>query len=127
MLKASFDFKKVSAELDKITQAAEKSVRPAAQEGAQVFYDRMKSNVPVKTGKLKSAVYQVYSQENSDNSRATYHISVNKKKAPHWHLIENGTSRMAARPFIRPTYTAVAKAAMRATRTRMLSEVKKVL
>ncbi len=127
MLKASFDFKKVAAELDKITKAAEKSVRPAAQEGAQVFYDRMKGNVPVKTGKLKSAVYQVYSQENSDNSRATYHISVNKKKAPHWHLLEYGTSRMAARPFIRPTYTAVAKAAMQATRTRMLSEVKKAL
>lgn len=127
MLKASFDFKKVSAELDKITKAAERSVRPAAQEGAQVFYDRMKSNVPVKTGKLKSAVYQVYSRENSGEGKATYHISVNKKKAPHWHLLEYGTSRMAARPFIRPTYTAVVNDAMQTTRDRMLAEVKKAL
>ena len=137
MLKASFDFREVAGKLDKLTKAAEDSVRPAAQAGAEKFYMRMKLNVSglsgdktlpgVVTGTLKNAVYQAYSRDNSGDGKATYHISVNKKKAPHWHLLEYGTSRMAARPFIRPTYTAVVNEAMEATKKRMLDEVKKAL
>lgn len=127
MLKASFDFREVASKLDKLTKAAEDSVRPAAQAGAEKFYLRMKINVPVASGTLRNAVYQAYSSDNSGDGKATYHISVNKKKAPHWHLLEYGTSRMAARPFIRPTYTAVVNDAMQTTRDRMLAEVKKVL
>ena len=127
MLKASFDFREVASKLDKLTKAAEDSVRPAAQAGAEKFYLRMKINVPVASGTLQNAVYQAYSRDNSGDGKATYHISVNKKKAPHWHLLEYGTSRMAARPFIRPTYTAVVNEAMEATKKRMLDEVKKAL
>ena len=137
MLKASFDFKEVANKLDKLTQAAEKSVRPAAQAGAQAFYFRLKYNVTgmtgdktlpkMVTGTLYRAIYQAYSRDNSGDGKATYHISVNKKKAPHWHLLEYGRSGKGARPFIRPAYTAVVNDAMQTTRDRMLAEVKKAL
>lgn len=69
------------------------AIRPAAQAGAQVFYDEVKRNVASlgkKTGNLDSAIYQVYSNDNSGPLRATYQIGWNTKKAPHGHLIEYG-------------------------------------
>ena len=144
MLKVSFDMRALSVQLDKITQAAEKSVRPAAQAGAQMFYDRARANAPVSSkahmfhgthgvygpyqpGNLRDSIYQVYSKDNSGPGKATYHIAWNHQKAPYGFMVEFGTSRAPAHPFLRPAYTAVATAALRAVRDRMLSEVKKAL
>ena len=79
--------------MDELASGAEAAVRPAAQAGAQVFYDRVKANVAKlgrKTGNLAASIYQVYSQDNSNQQRAQYHISWNHKKAPHGHLVEYG-------------------------------------
>jgi len=58
----------------------------------------------VKTGTLHNAVYRVYSSDNSSDGVKTYHVSVNKAKARHWWLIEFGSSRHPAHPYIRPAY-----------------------
>lgn len=74
---------------DKVNEA----VRPAAQAAAQVLYDDVKRNVGKMkkgTGNLASSIYQVYSKDNSNESRATYHIGWNHKKAPHGNLVEFG-------------------------------------
>ena len=63
----------------------------------------------------------------SGPGKATYHIAWNHQKAPYGFMVEFGTSRAPAHPFLRPAYTAVATAALRAVRDRMLSEVKKAL
>lgn len=79
--------------LDALADGAEAAVRPAAQAGAQVFYDRVKANVRGlgrKTGNLERSIYQVYSRDNSGKARAEYHVSWNRKKAPHGHLVEFG-------------------------------------
>lgn len=79
--------------LDELATGAEEAVRPAAQAGAQVFYDRVKANVTKLgrvTGNLAGSIYQVYSKDNSGRGRAQYHISWNRKKAPHGHLVEYG-------------------------------------
>lgn len=106
----NFDTAGINAQLDAMHQATGDAIRPAAQAGAQVFYRAVISNVQAHrhTGKLASAIYQVFSTDNSvDGKKATYHVSWNAKKAPHGHLVEHGTSRMAARPFVRPAFDAV--------------------
>ncbi|WP_242612606.1 HK97 gp10 family phage protein [Corticibacter populi] len=79
--------------LDDLAEEAESAARPAAQAAAQVFYDRMKSNVGrlghVK-GKLAKAIYQAYSESNSEDGLAVYHISWRAQKAPHAGLVEYG-------------------------------------
>lgn len=68
---------------------------------------KLKSGKYSVPGTLKRAIYQVYSKDNSTQGvRAEYHVSWNKKRAPHGHLIEYETSRTAARPFVAPAYYA---------------------
>ena len=82
MISATLDFSKIEAKLDAITKAAGKATRPAAQAGAQVFYDEMRARVPVsakphKSGKktynpgtLRKAIYQAYVEKESGDSKA---------------------------------------------------------
>lgn len=89
----SVDMASLDAMLDAMGDRAEAAARPAAQAASQVLYDEVKRNVsviPRKSGKLDSAIYQVYSQSNSGEGRATYHVSWNVRKAPHGHLVEFG-------------------------------------
>lgn len=79
---------------DALGEEADAAVRPAAQAGAQVYYDQATQNVAALgtvTGKLARSIYQAYSPENSqDGRKAEYHISWNASTAPHGHLVENG-------------------------------------
>lgn len=89
----SVDMASVYAMVGEMGDAAEAAARPAAQAASQVLYDEVKRNVatiPAKTGKLGQSIYQVYSQVNSGEGRATYHVSWNVRKAPHGHLVEFG-------------------------------------
>jgi HK97 gp10 family phage protein len=120
-----FDASGLSAELDKLGQDAAEAVRPAAQAGAQVLYDEVKVRVPVRTGTLSQSIYQVFSKDNSASKNAVYHISWNAKKAPHGHLVEFGTSRAPARPFLRPAYDAAVASALKAANERWIAETRK--
>ena len=138
MISVAFDFSKLAAKLDNITQAAAKAVRPAAQDGAQVFYDEVKQRVPVsakphKSGKktynpgtLRKAIYQAFADKESGDGKAMYRISFNKTHAFYGRLVEFGTSKMAAKPFLRPAYDAARAKAIKAVRERMAEELKKV-
>lgn len=127
----------INAELDAMADRATGAVRPAAQAGAQVFYDEVLVRVPVGKrarttrggrtilpGALKASIYQVFSKDNSTAERATYHISWSAKKAPHGHLVEYGTSRAAAHPFIRPSFDAALEGAVRAAQEQLAGVVK---
>lgn len=79
--------------LNELEAEAQAAVRPAAQAGAQVLYDEVKRNVARlkrKTGNLERAIYQAFSPDNSVEGRVTYHVSWNRRKAPHGHLVEFG-------------------------------------
>lgn len=85
----------------------EKTLLSAVAAMGRVIYDEVKLNtlpprMGRKTGKLHEAIYRVYADDLSDLDTKVYRVSWNKKKAPHGHLLENGTSRMPAKPFIRP-------------------------
>jgi HK97 gp10 family phage protein len=90
---------------------------------ARVVYAEVKMNVPVSAeahyfygssfkktetkylfqpGTLKAAVYRAYSPERSGDFVKTYRISWNHQKAPYGFMVEFGTSRAPAHPFLRP-------------------------
>lgn len=135
-----FDFAAIGVKLDAITNKANEQTRPAAQAGAQIFYDEVKLRAPVskkarksKRGKtivpgaLRDSIYQAYSVDNSNDERATYHVSWNYKKAPHGHLVEFGTSRAPAHPFLRPSFDARSGDALKAAEARMIDGLRPVL
>ena len=139
MISIAFDFSKIAAKLDNITKAAEQGVRPAAQAGAQVFYEEVKQRVPVSAkahstkgkkqtftpGTLRKAIYQAFADKESGDGKASYRISWNKSHAFYGRFVEFGTSRMAAKPFLRPAYDAARARALRAVQERMAAEVRK--
>ena len=139
MLSLEFDFSKIAAKLDSITKAAEEGARPAAQAGAQVFYDEVKQRVPVsakphKSGKktynpgtLRKAIYQAFADKESGQGSAKYRISWNKTHAFYGRFVEFGTSKMAAKPFLRLAYDAARAKALKAVQERMAAEVKKAI
>lgn len=112
-----FDHLALADQMDKIAEGIKDQVRPSAQAGAQVLYDeviRQVDRLGRKTGNLRRSIYQVYSKDNSNEKKTTYHVSWNARIAPHGHLLENGTSRSPAYPFIRPAYDAANNAALQA-------------
>lgn len=145
------DLSALESQIDGIEDKTKAAVRPAAQAGAQVLYNRVLQNVAgigVKSGNLRSSIYQAYSKDNSGEKRATYHISWNTKKAPHGHLLEFGHVQryavflgsdgqwhtdkkrpiapriVAARPFVRPARDSI-PAALEAVKDRFAEEMKK--
>lgn len=97
--------------LDKFTKNVQEKVLFAGVAAmAKVMYDEAKLQVPVQSGTLKESIYRVYSPEKSTDATKLYRISWNKKTAPHGHLIEFGTSRAPAHPFIRPAFDRVQEA-----------------
>ena len=139
MISIAFDFSKIAAKLDIITKAAKEGVRPAAQAGAQVFYEEVKQRVPVSAkahstkgkkqtftpGTLRKAIYQAFADKESGDGKASYRISWNKSHAFYGRFVEFGTSRMAAKPFLRPAYDAARAKALQAVQERMAEEVRK--
>lgn len=107
---------------DAMREDVAQALRPAAQEGAQVLYDEVRTKVPVsaeahwfhgksfkKNGKkylfqpgtLRSAIYQVHSKDNSGQMFHTYHISWNHRKAPYGFMVEYGTANAPPKFFLR--------------------------
>ncbi|MGB3069824.1 MAG: HK97 gp10 family phage protein [Ottowia sp.] len=80
--------------LDQLGDTVKEAIRPVAQAGAQVLYERVKLHVAgigKVTGNLDRAIYQAYMKEVSvDGSLAMYRISWNVNKAPHGRLLEWG-------------------------------------
>lgn len=65
-------------------------LRSAAHAGAEVLYNELSYRVPVYSGTLASAIYRWHDKDKSQPGRQTYAIGVNKRKAPHWHMVEFG-------------------------------------
>ncbi len=127
-----------------LVDQCEDAARPAAQAGAQVLYDRVRDLVPTSlkghwfhgtsfkeygtkywfnAGALKASIYQVYSKDNSGQGFATYHIAWNHQEVPYGFMVEFGTSKAPAHPFLRPART-YAKKARDAIGKRYIEELK---
>lgn len=141
-----FDTSELKKAFESEKTKMQKAVRPAAQAGSQVIYEAALRNVPVgkrdhyfygssykstgqkyffAAGSLKRSLYQVYSKDNSSQNKATYHVSWNASKAPYAWMVEFGTSRAPARPFLGPAIEESRRAAGEAIKTRFIQEVSK--
>ncbi|MCD0492337.1 HK97 gp10 family phage protein [Chromobacterium violaceum] len=144
MLKIGFDRSSITAGLQEFqTKLRDDVMLSGAAAGANVLYDEVLQRVPEKTGKLKGSVYRAYIPERSVDGRQVYVISVRKRIAKHWHLVEFGHWRInkfvqlesgewvptkqrlakpvwvPAKPYLRPAYDAKIGAALDAARDRM--------
>lgn len=139
MFSLDFDTRDLFAKLDRITDEAREAVRPSAQAGADVIYREVKIRVPISRyvrklksgrvilpGALRDSIYQAFSRDRSTDERSTYHISWNYRKAPHGHLVEFGTSRAPAHPFLRPAFDAKRVAALEAARATFVEKMRNV-
>jgi HK97 gp10 family phage protein len=114
----------LSKKLDGIAKTVQEQVLfSGAAAMAKVVYDEARANAPVsekehyfygssykKTGQkylfvpgtLRASIYRVYSESRSTTDRKTYQVSWNHTKAPYGYMVEFGTSRAPAHPFMRP-------------------------
>lgn len=116
----------IEAQLNAYADKVKGTFKEAAFKAATVLYDEMHVRVPVgETGNLKASLYR-YRLKDTPDSEAAFAVGVNVRKAPHWHFLELGTRRQAARPFIRPTYDAkisqAAQAAIRSIKERLAND-----
>jgi hypothetical protein len=86
MFKMAFDVDKLTSRINEMSDVMRNNVRPAAQAGAQVFYDEMKIRALTigKSRQLQASIYQkfvVESREDALGLSATYLISWRKQKA----------------------------------------------
>ena len=61
------------------------------------------------SGDLREAIYQVFSERSSNDNRKVYHVGWNHntsqgKSVPYGFMVEFGTSRAAAHPFLYPAF-----------------------
>jgi HK97 gp10 family phage protein len=103
-----------------------KVLRAGAGAMAFVMQEEVKQNASrhIKTGTLYNAVYQYHVEGESNENKQTYRVGVNRRKAPHWHLLEYGTSKMPAYPIVRPAYDLI-QIAIDAGKARMAEELAK--
>lgn len=148
------DARGLHVRLDQIARKVNAAARPAAQAGAQVFYEQVKTNVPVSLkghwfygtaaknappgqkkahayyfdpGTLRDAIYQVFAPERSGDGYAHYVVSWNHQKAPYGFMVEFGTSQSPAHPFVRLARGQADERAKAAMLDRLKQEMKEVL
>jgi HK97 gp10 family phage protein len=63
-----------------------------------------------KTGLLESAIRRRFVEQISTHKRKAYYVSWNPRVAPHGQLLEYGTSRAPAYPFIAPAFNHIQEA-----------------
>lgn len=116
-------FKELEDDFTLLSKAEQRKVsKKAVRAGAVVFRDAIRASAPVRTGRLKKSV-----SVDTDTARGSLTAGVKFKKVRvirkskkgktkqtlpfYWWMIENGTSKMSARPFVRPAFDANVKKA----------------
>lgn len=142
----------MSLQLDQFAaDVIEKALRHGAGAATEVLYNEMREIAPVgETGNLRDSIYRYRDKTRSIDAKQVYYVGPNKRKAPHWHLIEFGhwmyyetkvingkmiTLRnrplptpkwVPAVPFIRPTFHAKIRQALDAGKRRMRESIKEI-
>lgn len=114
--------KKALAQLPK--NIGKNVLRGAVNAGATEFKKEAVARAPMDSGVLKKAVYQKQIKEKSSDTQQTFYIGVRSGKrskttkkglkldAFYARFVEFGTSKMAAKPFMRPAFEAKKEAAI---------------
>lgn len=116
---ADFDVQiKGLAELDRALQelawpAARRALRKGMRKGANVVRDEARAKAPVRTGNLKRRIRTRERREENGDLRFAIEVP---RSAFYGRFLEYGTSKMAAKPFLRPAAEAKTEEAVTAMR-----------
>lgn len=140
--------------LNKLEASVSESVlRSAGFAGADVFRDEVLVRIPVLTGTLKANVIIKRIEEESTTTRQTYYVMprtramVSYKKGSrvvrhrigghaqyedlgdlyYWRMVEFGTSKMDANPFMRHSFDAKSKRAIQAMEVRLSERLREII
>ncbi|WP_175837102.1 HK97-gp10 family putative phage morphogenesis protein [Burkholderia anthina] len=98
--------------------ASESTLRQAAVAGARVIFDEAKLRAPVGVrgwetksqkrypGMLRDSMLIAYDRDKSVEAKIASYIVTWSKDAFYGRFVENGSSKMAAEPFLRPAFDA---------------------
>lgn len=142
------ELEKALMELPK--EVAQRPLRAAVNAGAKVVMDEAKNRAPQgETGNLRKAIYRTRTRRGSGTGKETYVVGVRKGKmkyadtannrrlkrvgktyqtrglAYYWRFLEFGTSKLSARPFLRPAFEAKKDAAVDAIKAKLAEAIEK--
>lgn len=149
----------LKAQLRKFAEEVKaKAFRPAAYAAASTLYAEMHRLVPKGSEKkdkarLQDALYHYFVEARSSDDVIVYAIGVNKRKAPHWALVEFGyfqrypvylnektgkwvtvktspyasPKKIPAQSYIRAAYANKIDEAMRNSKTRLAEKIKELV
>lgn len=81
----------LGAQLDEfVGEVQSRAVRAGTFVAAEALRDEMRERAPREEGTLQDSLYVYRDKTRSNDERHIYFIGPNKRKAPHWHLIEYG-------------------------------------
>lgn len=91
---------------------ARTTLRGAVGSGARMIRDEAKATNPDDTGRTDRALYAKLVKEESSDHQATYKVGIRSgskerrrnRDAWYWRFVEFGTTKMPARPFMRPAF-----------------------
>lgn len=91
---------------DKITAEIEKRAMDRLAKAGEIIAERARQNVPVKSGKLKASI-RVTRLKGDPKQNIRVYAGNRLKDGPFYaHMVEYGTVKMRARPFLRPALNA---------------------
>lgn len=89
-----------------ITAEVEKTAMDRLEKAGEIVADRARSLVPVRSGKLKATIRVVRLRGDAKQNIRVYAGNREKGGAFYAHMVEYGTVKMAAKPFLRPALNA---------------------
>lgn len=87
---------------DKITAEVEKKAMDRLQKAGEMVADKARQKVPVDTGKLKETIRVTRLKDDPKLDIRVYAGNREKGGAFYAHMVEFGTVKMPAKPFLRP-------------------------
>lgn len=115
-------------------KVARNALRSAVNAGAQVVRKEVQARAPIDTGTLRRAIYIKQIRELSNEFQQTFYIGVRrgkkyqKKKMDAWYamMVEFGTSKMPAKPYIRPAFESKKVEAAARIKEKLMERIEKM-
>ena len=128
MIDSNIDTKKLLEALKQFPQNIQKNVvTGAVRAGAKVLVDEARRNVPIDTGNLKKSIGTI-KRKTKDKNIVKFSVSPRRKGKNdgfYGHMIEFGTSKMSAQPFMRPTFENQDNESIEASKAYMVKRIDK--
>ncbi|MFY4862412.1 HK97-gp10 family putative phage morphogenesis protein [Aliarcobacter butzleri] len=123
-----FDNTKLLESLKQFPQNIQNNILVGAvRAGAKPLVDAAKANVPVDTANLKRSI-GINRKKTKDKSQVWFTVSPRKggkNDGFYGHMVEFGTSKMAAQPFMRPAFESQDKQSIEAVKEYMALRIDK--